>query len=48
MKALLLMVSSLLVMSWDGWYAKKGTCSRSAKEGGLAALQEWKERLIDE
>ena len=48
MKALLPTVLSLLVMSWDGWYAKKGTCSRPAKEGGLAALQEWKERLIDE
>lgn len=48
MKALLLTALSLIVMSWDGWYAKQGTSSRLAKDGGLAALQEWKERLIDE
>ena len=48
MKALLPTVLSLLVMSWDGWYAKKGTSSRLAKDGGLAALYEWKEKMIDE
>ena len=48
MRVALLAGVFLLIMMWDGWYAKQGTSSRLAKDGGLAALQEWKERVIDE
>lgn len=48
MRELLLASVLLLIVMWDGWYAKQGTSSRLAKDGSLAALHEWKERLIDD
>lgn len=47
MRVALLACVFLLIMMWDGWYAKQGTSSRLAKDGGLAALQEWKETIIE-
>lgn len=38
---------SAVIAMWNGWYAKQGTSSRLAKDGGLAALYEWKEKMID-
>lgn len=44
----LLSLLTLLVLTWNGWYATQGTSSMLAKDGGLKALHEWKERGIDD
>lgn len=43
----LLSVLTIALLLWEGLYAKRGTVSRLAKDGGLASLYEWRDKSID-